>query len=210
VNWSEVSADFPETAMTLFAPPRGDAGADILLTRPDGIVLPIRSEIQFDDDPLYRAAATANVEGAITYMDWFAYQDVLANEQANIQLVAVDDGDGCVTPSLETFTDGTYPLARPLSLAINQASLAEPGAQSLLWYMFTDENYPLFEENNIVGVRFGQLAEIRETLRLGISEAEAAQAEATAEATAEPGGEVTEEATAEPDAEATEEPDESE
>ena len=205
-TWDQVDASFPAESMFLFAPALGDFRADLLLAHAEGAPAPLRADAQFNADPLYRAAATANVVGGMAYMNWAEYQRVLNNNQANIQLVAVDAGAGCVTPSVESITDGSYPLARPLSLIINRSALAEPGVQSLLWFMFSDENYASLEASGLYGLRFGQLGDIRETLRRGFLDAEAALAEAViepeVEATDEPEAEA--EATDEPEAEATE------
>lgn len=189
-DWSEVNTSFAETPITLFAPALGDMKADVLLLTASGSSLPIRADIEVNADPLYRAAATANVEGGITYMSWFDYQSVLSSGQQNIQLVAVDGGDGCVAPSTETIADGSYPLTRSLHWIINRAALANPEVQALVWYIYSNENYPLLEANDLVGVRFGDLPQIRTTLQTAFEEAEAAailqaEAEATAEATLE-------------------------
>ena len=34
-------------------------------------------------------------------MNWADYQDVLANDQTNIQLVEVDAGNGCAQPTVK-------------------------------------------------------------------------------------------------------------
>src|SRR5690606_31243639 len=80
-DWNQVSSDFPSVAMTLFAPDTGSIDTDLLLLAASSQSLTGRIDIHLDNDPLYRAAATANVEGALTFMNWFEYQDVLANDQ---------------------------------------------------------------------------------------------------------------------------------
>jgi|FLYN01.1.fsa_nt_gi phosphate transport system substrate-binding protein len=212
-NWNQVSDDFPDLEMTLFAPNAGNTFTDLMLLKSAGESNVLnRIDTELDDDPLYRAAATANVAGALTYMSWPEYQQVLDNNQGNIQLVAVDGGNGCVLPSQESIADGSYPLTRPGQLIINQASLAKTEVMSFLWYLLSDENYRLLDDAGFVGVSFADLADARNLLQTAYNEAAAAlQPEATAEATGEP--EATAEATTEPeatveatpDAEATEE-----
>jgi hypothetical protein len=159
-----------------------------------------RLDTELNDDPLYRAAATANVEGALTYMSWPEYEDVLSNNQANIQLVAV--GSDCVLPSAETIADGSYSITRPGQLIVNQAALARTEVMSFLWYLLSDENIQYLEDAGFIGVTFADLAEARNTLQSVYTESLTAASQP--EATAEPGTEVTAEATPEATAEATE------
>ncbi len=209
-SWEQVNPAFAETPITLFAPSVSSADADLMLTQASGSALATRADVELHGDPLYRAAATANVQGALTYMNWFEYQEVLDNNQAGVTLVGVDGGEGCVTPDQQTITNGSYPLARSLQVIANREELARAEVQALLWYMLSDENYPLLEANNIVGPRFGELPALRATLQTAFDEAEVqaaaeAAAEATEEATEEATSEATEEAVGTAEAEATEE-----
>jgi phosphate transport system substrate-binding protein len=193
-QWSDVDGSFDDLDMTLFASSEGGDYTDLLLAKSAGIDLPIRADVtEFNDDPLYRAAATANVEGALTYMSWQDYQSVLANNQANIQLVGISGSNGCLLPSVETITDGSYPLSRHAQLIISQPSLVRPEVQALVWALYSDANYPNLEIAGFVGIDFADLPVIRENLRRTFFEVEAAEAaaqevapEMTPEATAEP------------------------
>lgn len=195
--WNQIDASFPETAMTLFAPDTGTPETDLLFLGAAGQTAISRIDTQINGDPLYRAAATALVEGALTYMTWQDYLQVLDNDQANVQLVAVDGGAGCVTPSLETVSDGSYPLARPALLILNQDSLAKPQVQAFVWYLMSNENFPNLEGSGLLGVRFGELTAIRAGLQQAFGEAELRMLERAAEATPEATVEATAEATPE-------------
>lgn len=202
--WDQVGDNLPAVDMTLFAPQPGDPYADLLMISTSDLALPVRDDIELDSDPLYRAAATANVPGALAFMSWAQYQAVLDNEQANIQLVSVDGGDGCVSPSVETIDDGSYPLTRPLNLVIASDALLRPEVQSLLWTMASDSNYAALEGAGFVGIEFAELPDVRAQLQTLFVEAEEqmledleASAQATPDATVEaaPAAEATAEAT---------------
>ncbi|GAB4510449.1 MAG: hypothetical protein OHK0046_07290 [Anaerolineae bacterium] len=200
-NWSDVDASFPATPVIWVSPAEGEGFVDLLLTPEEGAVVPLRTEVaETNRDPLYRAAAIANAPGAITFMPWAQYQQVAANEQANIQLVAVDGGNGCIAPSEASITDGSYPYTLANKLIVSQSALADPALQSLLWYLFSDEAYTLIESSGLIGVSFGDLPQVRIDLQTQFNAAVAAAA-APPEVTAEPG-----EVTPEANAEATEEP----
>jgi phosphate transport system substrate-binding protein len=184
-NWNQVDSTFPDQAMTLFTPNLGDSYTDLLLIKAANTDIPARDDTQLNDDPLYRAAATANVEGGLTYMSWTDYQQVLANNQERIQLVGVNGGNGCVTPSAETISDGTYPLTRSAKLLVNTKSLTEVPVQSFLWYLADDSNYGQLENAGLIGVGFGDFPVLRETLQKAYLDAQIAAAEATPEPTSE-------------------------
>jgi phosphate transport system substrate-binding protein len=199
-NWNKVSDKFPDQNMTLFAPTAGSPEADLLMTKVAGPESLSRDDIQLNDDPLYRAAATANVEGALAFMSWSEYQKVLNNKQANIQLVGIDAGKGCVTPSAATITDGSYPLAQSAQLLVNEASLTKVPVQSFLWYLASDANFTALENSGFIGVSFSDLPALRDTLQKAFKTA-AENAAKAAEATPSP--DATSEATEQPTAEAT-------
>ncbi len=188
-TWNQVDASFPETPITVFTGSLGGETHNIALLRTIGGANPGRADIEVNEDPLYRAAAVANVEGAIALLSWSEYQQVVESGQQGISLVSIDGGTGCVTPDETTIGDGTYALTQPLLLIVNRAAFAKPQVQSLLWFMLSDENYIALQSLDLVGLRFGDLPELRanlqETYTLVAQEVAAAVAEATPEATAE-------------------------
>ena len=196
-NWQSINDSYPDQEFILFASNSlGDPIPNFMLAQIAGQSIPLREDVETDRDPLYRAAAVANVPGSLTYMTWSDYQDVLENEQARIQLVAVDAGDGCVTPTEETITSGEYPLTRTLRLAISRRALERVEVQSFLWFLFGDDRFRQFENNNFDLLTLRDLADIRDTLQTAYDEADTAAAERAAAA-------VTEEA---PSPDATDEP----
>ncbi len=162
--WSDIDASMPEQTMTLFGLPSVDRYADILLQGIHETAPPIRRDTEQDFDHLYRAAAVGNVEGSLTYMSWPDYQEVLDKQQANARLVSVDAGSGCVSPSADTIVNGTYSLSRPASLLANEMALTDINVQSLLWSLFSDDNWQLFEREEFVGIEQADLPARRRQL----------------------------------------------
>jgi len=212
-TWQAVDASFPDSELTLFAGDLGTVTPNLLLTHVSGgQPLVMRADTETNNDPLYRAAAVANVPGALTYMTWGQYQDVLANNQARIQLVAVGQSNDCVTPSEESLQDGSYPLAQTLSLVISQRALERAEVQAFAWYVndpvrVADYERQSFEFITPVGLATRQVtlenafAVAQEALQARQAQEAAATPvpaeEATAEVIEEATAEVTEEATAE-------------
>lgn len=201
-TWNQVSSEFPDTPITLFAPRAGSLLTDLLLLSASGESLIERPDTQQNDDPLYRAAAAANVEGALALMSWPEYQRVLANNQANIQLVAVDDGDGCVLPAPDTIADGSYPLTLPTEILFNESALAAPEVQAFALFLASSDNYTNLENQGFIGLLPGDMAGIRDRIQRAALAAQA-EAAAAAEVTPEPETETeaTEAAETTPDAE---------
>ncbi|MDZ4764892.1 MAG: substrate-binding domain-containing protein, partial [Chloroflexota bacterium] len=203
-TWNQVREGLPETAITLFAPSTRNLYTDVLLLQSGATPAVDRADTaDQNDDSGYRAAATANVEGALGYYDWADFVTVTASDQANIASVSVDGGSGCIAPSEATIADGTYPLARPVKLLINRAALARQDVQALLWFIAQDANYSIIQSAGLVGLPISAVPELRASLETLFTEATAEVAQAAvdaaaqAESTPEPGAEAT------PNAEAT-------
>jgi len=198
VNWNQLGEDFPDLPLTIFLPRDGESQTDFLLFQSTREILnPRRDALQESNDGLWRAAATANVEGAITYVDFVDFQAT----EADVIPVAVDAGNGCVTPSLETIRDGSYLFARPVSLQISQDALARPAVQALVWYLLSNSSRSLLEDQQVIVFDDATFRDYQETAVEKFIEAEA-RAAAEAQATETPTEEATSEATETP----TEEP----
>ena len=175
-SWSEVDASLPDMGMTLFGLAFLDHSTDILLQTAAEVIPPIRRDTEKDYNALYRAAAVGNVPGALTYVNWSDYQRVIDNQQANIQVVAVDGGAGCVTPTPRTIADGSYALARQANLLILQESLSDINTQSYLWTLFGADNWLNVEREGFVGLTALDLPAVRQELQRWFTEAEAIHA----------------------------------
>jgi phosphate transport system substrate-binding protein len=201
--WSDVDPALPETEMVLFAPPTGTVYTDVIMRPAEGPVRAFRVDTEVDPDPLYRAAATAVTDGALTFMNWFEYEGVVEDGQGNIVLVQVDSGDGCVTPSPETIADGSYPYTQSGLLIVNMTELSRLEVQSFLWYLADDSNYPALESAGLLGVAFGDLPAFRDNLQTLFAEAAALSLQPSVEATPESTPDVDAESTPEASPEAT-------
>lgn len=202
-TWAQVDPSFPEEALTLFSP-ADRVQFDILLGHGNRPVPPFRDDTITNADPLFRAAAVANVRGGLTFMLWSEYQRVLANNQERIQLVAVDGGAGCVLPDETTIADGSYPLSIAALLLVDRQRLADTNVRAYLWTAFSDDSLPTFEAVGFI-VPSNFFALTRAQLAAAFNEVEAELASAQPQPEATPETEATPEATTQPDAEATSE-----
>jgi len=184
-TWNQVSVEFEETPITLFTDNYGSINASLLMSTLGDGNTPLRADLETGGDSLYRAAAVANVSGAMTLVTWEQYQDVVDNQQANIQLIAVNAGDGCVIPSQETVADGTYPLSRTTHLIVNRGALQEEAVRAYLWLLLADERATALSRQSFVAIDATDLKDKREMLQPIFEEVMAMAIEPTPEPTSE-------------------------
>ncbi|MCL4253685.1 MAG: procyclic acidic repetitive family protein, partial [Anaerolineae bacterium] len=161
----------------------------------------IREDIaETNDDAEYRATAISLVQGLTTYMSWQDYQTAMQVEGANLQLVAVDGGNGCVVPSAETIADMSYPYTINHQLIVPQNTLARSEVQGLIWFLFQEGVYEQFGF-----IERDDLADFREALQTAFTDAITASLtpETTPEAEVTPDAEVTPNAETPPTSEVT-------
>jgi phosphate transport system substrate-binding protein len=72
-------------------------------------------------------AIISGIEGSDTSFGWvgFAFAEGAGDQ---IKEIEVDGGDGCVSPSVDTIADGSYPLSRSLYVYVNAAKAEENAA----------------------------------------------------------------------------------
>ena len=122
-NWQDLDPSFPDQEIALFGPGTDSGTYDYMAND----VIGDESEATRDD---YEASENDNVlvqgvagtEGATGYFGFSYYEE----NQDSLKALAIDDGNGCVEPSADTARAGEYtPLARPLFIYVNNASLAD-------------------------------------------------------------------------------------
>lgn len=122
-NWQDLDPSFPDQDIAFFGPGTDSGTYDYMAND----VIGDESEATRDD---YEASENDNVlvqgvagtEGATGYFG-FSYYEQNAD---TLKALSVDDGNGCIEPSAETARAGEYtPLARPLFIYVNNASMAD-------------------------------------------------------------------------------------
>jgi phosphate transport system substrate-binding protein len=119
-NWQDLDPSFPDQQVALFGPGTDSGTYDYMAAD----VIGDESETTRDD---YEASEDDNVlvqgvsgtEGATGYFGYTYYEE----NADSLKALGIDDGNGCVEPSVETAQAGEYtPLARPLFIYVNNAS----------------------------------------------------------------------------------------
>lgn len=124
-SWKDVDESFPDEELSLFGPGTDSGTFDYFTEAIVGEEDASRSDYTPSEDDNVTVRGVSGNKGALGY---FGLSYYLENKE-RLRAVAIDGGDGCVEPSVETVQEGMYkPLSRPLLMYINEDSLADKEA----------------------------------------------------------------------------------
>jgi phosphate transport system substrate-binding protein len=135
-QWNQIRASFPPQPLALFGPGKDSGTFDYFTFAIMGTESSSRSDYTKSEDDAVIERGVAAEPNAIGY---FGYAYYLANKD-QLNVVAIDDGHGCVQPSAATVADGTYqPLSRPLFVYVNVAAVARPEVRRFTEFYLSPE-----------------------------------------------------------------------
>jgi phosphate transport system substrate-binding protein len=124
-SWKDVDPSFPDEKLSLFGAGTDSGTFDYFTEAIVGEEGASRSDYTPSEDDNVTVRGVAGNKGALGYFGLSYYVE----NMERLRAVAIDRGDGCVEPSVETVQDGTYkPLSRPLLMYVNEDSLADKEA----------------------------------------------------------------------------------
>ncbi len=104
-----------------------------------------RDDYQPSEDDNVLVEGVANDQNGLGYFGFSYYEQ----NQDTLNLVAIDDGNGCVAPSTETVQSGEYtPLSRPLFLYPGEEALQKPEVGEFMQYVV--DNYDTIAEQALI------------------------------------------------------------
>jgi phosphate transport system substrate-binding protein len=110
-SWKDVDDSFPDEKLELFGPGTDSGTFDYFTGAIVGEEGASRSDYSATEDDNVIVNGVSGGKGALGYIG-LSYVE---QNKGKLKPVAVDGGDGCVEPSVETVQDGRYkPLSRPL------------------------------------------------------------------------------------------------
>ncbi|KPL82479.1 protein sphX [Thermanaerothrix daxensis] len=117
-NWNQVREGFPNRPLTLYGPGVDSGTYDYFTEAIVGKEGASRGDFLPSEDDNVLVQGIAGDENALGFFGLAYYEE----NKDKLKLVAIDSGNGCVLPSLETVSNGTYrPLSRPLFIYVNRA-----------------------------------------------------------------------------------------
>jgi phosphate transport system substrate-binding protein len=139
-NWSEipgVEEEFDEE-LALFGPGTDSGTFDYFtesINGEEGATRKDYNNVGEDDN-----ATVKGVEGSPGGMGYAGFSFFTENE-GSLKALEVDNGKGCVPPSVETAQDGSYaPLSRPLFIYPSEQALAKPEVKAFINYYLENVN----------------------------------------------------------------------
>ena len=132
-SWSDLDASWPDRTINLYGPGTDSGTFDYFTEEIMGEAKLSRADYTRSEDDNVLVQGISGDRNALGYFGYAYY----AQNTDKLKLVAVDGGDGCVTPSVETIADGSYgALSRPLFIYVNKASLERPEVRDFVeFYM---------------------------------------------------------------------------
>ncbi len=136
-SWKDVDPKFPDEKLTLFGAGTDSGTFDYFTDAIVGEEGASRSDYTPSEDDNVTVRGVSGENGTLGY---FGLSYLLENENL-LRGVAVDGGEGCVEPSVESVQDGSYkPLSRPLFTYVNEDSVAEkPAVEPFLTFVLDNQ-----------------------------------------------------------------------
>ncbi|MAU50162.1 MAG: hypothetical protein CL499_02930 [Actinobacteria bacterium] len=119
---------FPDAPLDIFGPGAESGTFDSFNEMTFKSIAKSRDQESREARPDYVSSGDDNViltgiQGSDTSLGWVGF--AFAANAADVKLLEMDGGDGCVAPTPATIASGEYPLSRPLFIYVNPAKLAD-------------------------------------------------------------------------------------
>jgi len=122
-NWNEVDPSFPDLPLDLYGAGTDSGTFDYFTDVINGEEGASRTDYTPSEDDNTTVQGVVGSEGGMGYFGFTYYEE---NADA-LKALEIDNGDGCVAPSLETAQDGSYaPLSRPLFIYLSDKAAERP------------------------------------------------------------------------------------
>jgi phosphate transport system substrate-binding protein len=159
-NWQDVDPSFPDEQLRLYGPGTDSGTFDYFTGVIVGEEGQSRTDYQASEDDNVIIEGVTGDAGALGYFGFSYFEQ---NQDA-VKAVEIDNGSGCVAPSVATAQDGMYaPLSRPLFVYAKTSSLERDEVAQFLNYLL-DNGMEIAEQADFVPLTPAQLADARAKL----------------------------------------------
>jgi phosphate transport system substrate-binding protein len=133
---SQLDAKLPDTQLSLYGPGTDSGTFDFFTDVINGEEGVTREDYEASEDDNQLVTGVTGDKGGLGYFG-FSYAEQNAD---NLNLVKVDDGNGCVAPAKETIQDGSYkPLSRPLFMYPSEKAMARPEVKAFMEFVLENQ-----------------------------------------------------------------------
>jgi phosphate transport system substrate-binding protein len=175
-NWSDADAlakkvggtdNFPDAPLDITGPGEESGTYDAFIELAEFVDTGVANGLSEDKAavtrPDYQSSANDNViiqgiEGSDSSLGWvgFAYAQSAADAVKELE---IDGGSGCVAPTTDTISDGSYPLSRSLYIYVNTAKAADnPALKAFVDYYVSNEGIQAVNQAGYVDLPADRIA----------------------------------------------------
>ncbi|MEU5858648.1 PstS family phosphate ABC transporter substrate-binding protein [Nocardiopsis dassonvillei] len=141
-NWNQVDESFPDEPLELFGAGTDSGTFDYFTEAINGEEGATRTDYAPSEDDNVTVQGVSGSPGGMGYFGFSYYEE----NADTLTAVEIDNGDGCVAPSVEAVQDGSYaPLGRPLFIYPTAAALERPEALAFVEF-FVAEHAQIAED----------------------------------------------------------------
>ncbi|HEU4511484.1 MAG TPA: PstS family phosphate ABC transporter substrate-binding protein [Nocardioidaceae bacterium] len=156
-TWSQVNPEFPDEPLELYGPGTDSGTFDYFTDEVNGEEGASRSDYNASEDD---NVLVQGVSGSANALGYFGYTYFEENADA-LKAVSIDSGEGCVEPSAETASDGSYtPLARPLFIYVANKSYADKAQVSAFVDYYVENVNSIAEAAQYIPLNDEQVGEL--------------------------------------------------
>ncbi|MGN2642099.1 MULTISPECIES: PstS family phosphate ABC transporter substrate-binding protein [Nocardia] len=159
-NWNEIDPAFPNEPLSLFGAGIDSGTFDYFTQAITGTDGASRTDYQATEDDNVTVAGVAAAKGALGYFGYSYFED----NTDKLRAVAIDNGKGCIAPSVPTAQDGSYkPLARPLFIYLTDTALKKPQVEKFAEF-YINSNAKIVDTAGFIPMTSPQLSQARAEL----------------------------------------------
>ncbi|MEC7881257.1 MAG: PstS family phosphate ABC transporter substrate-binding protein [Chloroflexota bacterium] len=115
-NWNEIDPSFPNTKISLYGPGTDSGTFDYFTDVINGDEGVSRADYVASEDDNVLVMGVSGDKNSLGYLGYSYYSE----NKDKLKVVKVDGGDGCIEPSMDTISGGSYsPLSRPVFIYVN-------------------------------------------------------------------------------------------
>ena len=142
-NWNQVDPSFPDEEMKLFGPGTDSGTFDYFTAEINGEEGASRADYTASEDDNVLVQGVAGETGGMGYFGYAYYVE----NQDSLQVVGIDSGTGCISPSPETIADGSYaPLSRPVFIYVSTEALTRPEVAGFITFFLSEDGLATIPE----------------------------------------------------------------
>lgn len=133
-TWKELNPAWPDQKIKLYGPGADSGTFDYFTEAVVGKAKASRNDYtQSEDDNVL----VKGVEGSQYALGYFGYA-YFREAKGKLKALAIDHGKGAVSPDDKSIENGTYPLSRPLFIAVNKKSASRPEVDAFVKYYLSN------------------------------------------------------------------------